>query len=116
MKRVVSSLVVVLMVVAFASLALAAQSPKPSQEAAMEIKYPPAIAQCAVKMIGKVESINKKTNEVVITDQEDNAKKTIVVKPEDLKKIKVGKMVMFGLSEGSNKVEALEVVKKEKPK
>jgi len=115
MKKLIGSLMVVLALVCFTSMAFAAKGSgnKPSEEAKM-----PSLAAsttCAVNVIGKVVSIDKAKNQIVVKDQYDKIDKTIVAKPSEIAKLKVGDVVKFVLP-ASNVADNLGVLKPDEGK
>jgi hypothetical protein len=99
MKKIIGSLIVVLALFCIAPISYAAdpggKNPTPSMEAQLP---PPATPTCAVTLVGKVMSIDKEKNAVVVKDQYDKLDKTIYLSPEKIKTVKVGQTISFELS------------------
>lgn len=96
MKKVIASGMVLLAFVFITSIGQAAQNnPSPSEEAKLP---PPATPTCAVTMIGKIVSIDKQKNAIVIKDQADNENKTIYTTPEKLNTLSKGQTIRFELT------------------
>ncbi len=99
MKKIFVSVMVLLAMVFSTSIGLAAdvggKNPQPSKEAKLP---PPATPTCAVTMIGKIVSIDKDKNAVVIKDQADNQDKTIYLPQERIQTLKKGQTIKFELT------------------
>lgn len=104
MKKLIGSLMVVLALVCFTSL------PAKSEGTSEDSKILPAEATCAASVIGTVMSIDKAKNQIVVKDQYDKVSKTIVVKPSEIAKLKVGNVVRFVLP-ASNVANSIEMLK-----
>lgn len=106
-------LMVMMVLLCFASMAMAAKSEgsSPSKEPMVA----PAEATCAVNVIGTIMSIDRAKNQIVVKDQYDKINKTIVVKPREIAKIKVGDVVRFILP-ASNVADNLGVLKPDEGK
>lgn len=111
MKRVIGSLMVILVLICFTSMSFAAQASKPSKDPATATTE---VGSTAATILGKIISLDKAKGEVVVKDQESKTDKTFVVEKKDLKMLKKGKLVKIVLAPGStDKVGSIEVVKPE---
>jgi hypothetical protein len=114
MKKLTGGLIVVLVLVCFTSMAFAASKPnKPSEDTK------PAVSstESSNTIIGKIVSIDKAKNEIVVKDQESKTDKAIFVEAKDIKILKVGNLVKIVLAPGTtDKAGSIEIVKKEKMK
>jgi hypothetical protein len=108
MKKIISSFMVLLALVCFTSVTFAASnSGKPSQEPTVT-----ASTESANTILGKIVSIDKAKNEIVVKDQETKTDKTIMIEAKDLKLLKKGNVVKIVLAPGStDKAGSIEVVK-----
>jgi len=98
MKKMFVSVMVLLAMVFSTSIGLAAEggkNPQPSKESKLP---PPATPTCAVTMIGKIVSIDKEKNAVVINDQADKQDKTIYLPHERIQTLKKGQTIKFELT------------------
>jgi hypothetical protein len=109
MKKLLVSIVAVLTLVAFSSMAIAAEAPK-TEPAKVEAKAETKAEMKAETITGKIVKIEKAKNEIVI--KEKKGEKTLVLKPEEIEKLKVGEEVKLEVEKGTNKVEKIEMMKK----
>jgi len=106
MKKMVN-FIVILAFVCFATMTFAAEAPNqaavPASPKAVVVKTGPAKEPAAKYdvVIGKVMSINKAMSQIVLKVKKEE--KTIVVKPEDIIKLKKGEMIKVALMAGTNK-------------
>jgi hypothetical protein len=117
MKKVIS-LIAVLALVCFTTMVFAADAAKPAAApaaAAPAVKAEPvkadaakAAAPKAEVVKGKIESIDTAKNEIVVKG------KTIVVKAEEIAKLKKGEMVKVTLAAGTMNADKVDVVKAKK--
>ena len=112
MKKVIS-MIAVLALVCFTTMVFAADAAKPA--AAPAVKAEPvkadaakAAAPKAEVVKGKIESIDTVKNEIVVKG------KTIVVKAEEIAKLKKGQNVTVTLAAGTMNADKVEVVKAKK--
>jgi hypothetical protein len=108
MKKLVGGFIVVLIIAGIASISFAGN--KPSKDPMVSSQE-----MCVVNVIGPIVSIDKAKNQVVVKDESDKQNKVIMVKPEELSKLKVGNVVRFELS-ASPMAQSVEVKKLELPK
>jgi hypothetical protein len=109
MKRLIGSLMVVLALICFTSMSFAAN--KPSKDPATSTTE---MGSSAGTIMGKIVSIDKAKNSVVVKDDETKTDKTIMVEAKDIKKLKKGKLVKIVLAPGStDRAGSIEVVKAE---
>jgi hypothetical protein len=112
MKRIIVSLMVLLAVVCFTSVTFAATKAKPSQEPTVATE-----TESANTILGKIVSIDKAKNKIVLKDQETKTNKTFMVETKNIKMLKKGNLVKIVLAPGStHKVGSIEVVKPDEVK
>ncbi|HVN72516.1 MAG TPA: hypothetical protein VMU10_10900 [Desulfomonilia bacterium] len=106
MKKMLS-FIAVLALVCFTTTSFAAEAPKPAAAKpaapkAVVVTTEPAKAPAAKYdvVIGKVMSIDKAKGVIVVKAKKEE--KTIVVKPEDIGKLKKGEMIKVALTAGTN--------------
>jgi ABC-type Zn uptake system ZnuABC Zn-binding protein ZnuA len=107
MKKLIGSLMVVLVLICFTSVSFAAsKSGKPSQEPTV------VSTESSNTIMGKIVSLDKAKNEIVVKDGETKTNKTIMVEAQDIKMLKKGLLVKIVLAPGStDKAGAVEIVK-----
>jgi hypothetical protein len=109
MKKLTVVLMVLLALVCFTSSTFAGN--KPSEDPATATTE---MGSSAGTIMGKIVSIDKAKNSVVVKDDETNTDKAIMVEAKDIKKLKKGKLVKIVLAPGStDKAGSIEVVKAE---
>ncbi len=106
MKRLVGSLVIMMAVVALASVSFASDHGKLGSQ----MKATTSEEICVANVIGPVLSIDKATNRIVVRDQSDRQNKVITVNPNEVSRLKVGDVVRFQLS-ASPLAQEVEVMK-----
>jgi len=116
MKKVMS-VIAVLVLVCFSTMAFAADAAKPATAAAKPAvaatpatpatpAQPAKVEKAKPEIVnGKIESIDAAKNEIVVKG------KAIVVKPEELAKLKKGETVKVTLAPGTNNAEKIKVEK-----
>jgi hypothetical protein len=104
MKKLIS-FAAVLVLVCFTSMAFAAGEPAGTMNGAPK-------AEKAQMVWGKITKIDKEKNEITVKAKK--GEKTIVVKPEDIEKLKVGENVKVTLAAGTNNAEKIEMMKSKK--
>jgi len=105
MKKLVAGLMALLVMVCVTSASFAANKPS---------KDPAAVtaAESSNTIMGKIVSIDKAKNAVVIKDQESKSDKTVMVEAKDIGKLKKGELVKVVLAPGStDKAGSIEAVK-----
>jgi hypothetical protein len=115
MKKVIS-LIAVLALVCFTTMIFAADAAKPAAAAKPAVAAKPATPAAPAKaeavkaevVKGKIESIDTVKNEIVVMG------KTIVVKADEIAKLKKGEMVKVTLAAGTNNAEKIVAVKAKK--
>ena len=107
MKKLVAGLMALLVMVCITSASFAANKPSKDPAAA-------ATVESANTIMGKIVSIDKAKNAVVIKDQESKTDKTVLVDVKDIGKLKKGDLVKVVLAPGStDKAGSIEAVKPE---
>lgn len=109
MKKLISS-IAVFALVCFTTMAFAADNPKPSEQKT-------TTSHSTNTIIGKVVSVDKAANVIVVKDQETNTDKTFTLKAKDIAPIKKGNIVKIVLAPGTtNEVGYIYVTTPEKLK
>ena len=116
MKKLISISMVILALTSFVTIGYAADrsggGSRMSKAEIEALKAPLAQPFCSVTVLGRVMSIDKDANSLVVKDQFDNTNKTVYASPEDINSLSIGSTVSFQLSP-STKAENLAIVNPE---